>query len=208
MHRCRIRTYHFLHGSTQHKLKYQFCYNGRIRLGRSERKYSLVRPFFIRLALRTNGSESSERTNVRALRIAKTAQITWHTNGGQQSSKFDLSGQRGSTFILIFMKVFQDCHVMCGDVKKFIAHHWELYQKHFSCDQAALRTLLSVRPSVRPSVCLSVCLCLFVTPFHYVPVVVSLNFQELLPLTKVMWCPCKRSRSEVKSQGHRGQNPI
>ena len=22
------------------------------------------------------------------------------------------------------------------------------------------------------------------------------------------WCPCKRSRSEVKGQGHRGQNPI
>ena len=34
----------------------------------------------------------------------------------------------------------------------------------FSCDQAALRTLLSVRPSVRPSVCLSVCLS--VTPFY------------------------------------------
>ena len=32
--------------------------------------------FFIRQVLRTNGSESSERTNVRALRVAKTAQIT------------------------------------------------------------------------------------------------------------------------------------
>ena len=51
----------------------------------------------------------------------------------------------------------------------------------FSCDQAALRTLLSVRPSV----CLS--LCLSVTPFHHVPVIVSSqNFQELLPLAKVM----------------------
>ena len=59
----------------------------------------------------------------------------------------------------------------------------------FSCDQAALRTplsfCLSVRPSVRLSFCLSVCL--FVTPFHYVPVIISSrNFQELLPMTEVM----------------------
>ena len=65
----------------------------------------------------------------------------------------------------------------------------------FSCDQAALWMVQSV--------CLSVCLWRL---FHYVPIIVSSwNFQELLPMTK--WCPCKRSRSEVKSQGHRGQNP-
>ena len=45
--------------------------------------------------------ESSERTNVRALRVAKEAQITWHTIGGHRSSRFDLSGQRGSRFVLI-----------------------------------------------------------------------------------------------------------
>ena len=56
--------------------------------------------FFIRLVLRTNGSESSERTNVLALRVAKTAQITWHTKGDQWSSRFDFSGQRGSRFVL------------------------------------------------------------------------------------------------------------
>ena len=56
--------------------------------------------FFIRLVLCTNGSESSERTNVRALRVAKTAQITWHTKVGQRSSRFDFSGHRGSTFVL------------------------------------------------------------------------------------------------------------
>ena len=53
---------------------------------------------------------------------------------------------------------------------------------------------------------LSVCLSVHHT-FFYVPVIVSLwNFQELLPLPKVMSLHCKRSWSEVKSQGHRGQN--
>ena len=56
--------------------------------------------FFIRLVPRTNGSESSERTNVRALRVAKTAQITWHTKSGQRGLRFDFSGQRGSRFVL------------------------------------------------------------------------------------------------------------
>ena len=39
----------------------------------------------------------------------------------------------------------------------------------FSCDQAALRTLLSVRLSVRPSVCLSVCLSVCHTFFTMFP---------------------------------------
>ena len=48
-----------------------------------------------------------------------------------------------------------------------------------SCDQAALWTVFSVRPSV----CLSVCLSHL---FDYVPVIVSSwNFQELFPMTKV-----------------------
>ena len=53
----------------------------------------------------------------------------------------------------------------------------------FSCDQSALRTLISVRPSV----------CLSVRPSHLfdnVPVIVSSwNFQELLPLRDVMSMP-------------------
>ena len=56
----------------------------------------------------------------------------------------------------------------------------------FSCDQAALRTLLSVCPSVRPS-----------HLFHYVPIIVSSwNFQELLPLTNVIFTtPFSRFRT-------------
>ena len=53
----------------------------------------------------------------------------------------------------------------------------------FSCDQAALWMVFSVRLSVRLSVCLSVC------PSHlfdYVPIIVSSwNFQELSPRTRV-----------------------
>ena len=68
------------------------------------------------------------------------------------------------------------------------------YGVFFSCDQAALRTLLSVCPSV----CLSVWLSHF---FHYVPVIVSSwNFEELLPLTKVM------SMQEVKVRGQKSRS--
>ena len=68
----------------------------------------------------------------------------------------------------------------------------------FSCDQAALRMAISV--------CLSVCLWHL---FDNVPIIVSSwNFQELLPMTKVMTMQKVRGQSsEVKRQGHRGQHP-
>ena len=76
----------------------------------------------------------------------------------------------------------------------------------FSCDQAAIWLVqsvrLSVRPSVRPSVCLSVChtfFTMFPSSFHHE------IFRSYYHGQK--WCPCKRSRSEVKGQGHRGQHP-
>ena len=95
----------------------------------------------------------------------------------------------------------------------------------FSCDQAALRTLQSVCLSVCLSlVCLShlfschqaalcmvfsVCLSvrLSVTP-------ISLCFHHRIILKFIlsyywwqMWCPYKRTRSEVKGQGCRGHDP-
>ena len=49
----------------------------------------------------------------------------------------------------------------------------------FSCDQAAIWLVQSVRPSVCPSVCPS-------HLFHHVPIILSSwNFQELLPMTNV-----------------------
>ena len=85
---------------------------------------------------------------------------------------------------------------------------WPFNEKHyiFSCDQAAIWLVQSVRPSVRryvcPSVCLSVChtfFTMFPSSYHHE------IFRSYYHGQK--WCPCKRSRSEVKGQGHRGQHP-
>ena len=66
----------------------------------------------------------------------------------------------------------------------------------FSCDQAALRTLLSVCLSVRLSVCLSVCPS--VTPFslcsHHR---IIMKFSGVITMAK--------SDVHAKGQGHRGQ---
>ena len=82
--------------------------------------------------------------------------------------------------------------------------HW--YSLIFSCDQAALWMVQSVCPSVRPSVCLSVrpsvChtfLTMFPSSYHHE------IFRSYYQWQK--WRPCKRSRSEVKGQGHRGHDP-
>ena len=67
---------------------------------------------------------------------------------------------------------------------------------HFSCDQAALRTLLSVRLHVRLSVRPS-------------PTLSKYSYHLIMPKIYYHWqkgCPCKRSRSEVIGQGHKGQN--
>ena len=79
------------------------------------------------------------------------------------------------------------------------SHCWKITEKCqsvFSCDQAALRMAISVCLSVRLSVCLW-------HLFDNVPVIVSswsyYQWQK--------WRPCKRSRSEVKGQGYRGQHP-
>ena len=63
-----------------------------------------------------------------------------------------------------------------------------------SCDQAALQMVQSVRLSVCPSVCPS-------HLFDYVRIIVSSwNFQELLPMTKVM------SMQKVKVRGQRSRS--
>ena len=67
----------------------------------------------------------------------------------------------------------------------FLAATKQLYEWYF----------LSICPSVRLS-----------HLFDYVPIIVSSwNFQELSHWTRVR--SCKRSRSEVKGQGHRGHDP-
>ena len=67
----------------------------------------------------------------------------------------------------------------------------------FSCDQAALWMVFSVRLSVRLSVCPS-------HLFDYVPLIVSSwSFQELSSRTRVT----SMQKVKVKGQGHRCHNP-
>ena len=90
------------------------------------------------------------------------------------------------------------------------AHSWKQHRRGALLFLAATKQLYkwyfpSVRPSVRLSVCpsvgLSVCLSHL---FDYVPIIVSsLNFQKLLPMTKVR----SMQKVKVKGQGHRGHNP-
>ena len=68
----------------------------------------------------------------------------------------------------------------------------------FSCDQAAIWLVQSVRLSVRLSIRLSVCPSHL---FHHVPIIVSSwNFQELLPWSEVM------SVQKVKVRGQRSRS--
>ena len=75
-------------------------------------------------------------------------------------------------------------------VQKFGSHigsNSVLSRDIFSCDQAALRTLLSVCQSIR-----------LLHLFHNVPLIVS-SFQELLPMTDVMHASGQAQRSKVKA---------
>ena len=85
----------------------------------------------------------------------------------------------------------------------FLAATKQLYEwfspsvRHGSWDQ-----ILRRRPSVCLSVCPSVChtfLTMFPSSYHHE------IFRSYYQWQK--WRPCKRSRSEVKGQGHRGHNP-
>ena len=70
-----------------------------------------------------------------------------------------------------------------------------------SCDQAALWMVQSVCPSVRPSVGLSVChtfFTMFPSSYHHKIFRSYYHWQK--------WGPCKRSRSVVRGQSHRGWN--
>ena len=72
---------------------------------------------------------------------------------------------------------------------------------YFRCYQAALWMVQSVCLSVRPSVCPSVChtfLTMFPSAYHHECVRSYYQWQK--------WRLCKRSRSEVKGQCHRGQH--
>ena len=99
------------------------------------------------------------------------------------------------TYIYILRYSVQNTYMRCGAVITrpiFLKIHTKDTPKLariLSCDQAALRTRLSVRPSV----CLSVCYTFFTMfPSWYHPEIFRSYYQWQ------MWCPCKRSRSKVK----------
>ena len=73
----------------------------------------------------------------------------------------------------------------------FIYMLFTCYVQIFSYDQATLRTPLSV--------CLSHFFTMFLSSYHHE------IFRSYYQWQK--WCPCKRSRSLVKCQGHRCHNP-
>ena len=121
---------------------------------------------------------------------------------------FDGLVQNCSNCIANTLEILQSC------TKPLI---WKCHLQNgsfFSCDQAALWMVFSVRLSVCPSVCpsvrLSVCLSvrLSVCPsvrlshlFDYVPIIVSSwNFQELSHWTRV------RSMQKVKVRGQRSRS--
>ena len=74
----------------------------------------------------------------------------------------------------------------------FLAATKQLYKWYFPSVR------LSVCVSVRPSVCHTF-FTMFPSSYHHE------IFRSYYHGQK--WCPCKRSRSEVKGQGHRGQHP-
>ena len=94
--------------------------------------------------------------------------MTWHRTGDKSLPELIFTQFADAYIIYIYAVLGVDelmsCSCYCSDDNELVI------QLIFSCDQAALRTPLSVRPSVCPSFCLSVCLSHF---FHYVSVIVS-----------------------------------
>ena len=86
----------------------------------------------------------------------------------------------------------------------FVEYKWNYHKSIsvimdiFSCDQAALWMVQSVRPSDRLSV-RHTFLTMLPSSYHHE------MFRNYYQWKK--WCPCKRSRSYVKGQGYRGHNP-
>ena len=102
-----------------------------------------------------------------------------------------------SSFTCQFELLLEMCWISTSEAK-FLGHFGPQtsgLQPFFSCDQAALQMVFSVRPSVHPSLCLS-------HLFHHVPIIVSSwNFQELLPWSKVM----SMQKVKVRDQRSRSQ---
>ena len=140
--------------------------------------------------------------------LALNSKYTKQNYGRNNASTF-YRGKHGSINLLCTYTAFLGISWMVGMQARltyctlFLPRHTPthlvalMFMNHiFSCDQAALRTLLSVRLFVRPSVTpFSIC-----SPHCIIMKLCYCHWQK--------WCPCKRSSSVIKGQGHRGQKPI
>ena len=140
--------------------------------------------------------------------LALNSKYTKQNYGRNNASTF-YRGKHGSINLLCTYTTFLGISWMVGMQARltyctlFLPRHTPthlvalMFMNHiFSCDQAALRTLLSVRLFVRPSVTpFSIC-----SPHCIIMKLCYCHWQK--------WCPCKRSSSVIKGQGHRGQKPI
>ena len=165
---------------------------------------------------------SSMCPTVHGLGFVHCGQIAWKkwpTNWHAHVSRWLVLSCHWQLWVLLPMCLF-DCLLVFSFVGRWLlpsfvdtgdicCHYWQhilVFFIIFSCDQAALQMVFSVRLSVCPSVRLSVCPSVRLSVrlshlFDYVPIIVSSwNFQELLPMTKV------RSMQNVKVRGQRSRS--
>ena len=105
--------------------------------------------------------------------------------------------RRTGNFFKTFLQFYvYDLRFKAAGLTTFFVEFWTLLSMStcslFSCDQAALQMVFSVRPSVCHTF-----FTMFPSSYHHE------IFRSYYHGQK--WCPCKRS--EVKGQGHRGQQP-
>ena len=187
------------------------------------------------------GLRSSQRTkhNTTFNKNTNATKVIYHWyRNSKCHSKFKFVGINGGTKVCVVQNlkglairfgktnISSETSFLTDWYKIYLPIHLEITVRRpilvFSCDQSALRTLISVcqsaRLSVRPSVCLSVrlsvylsqsvCLsvCLYVCLSHIFIMFLSSNHHEIYRshYRWQKWRPSKRSRSEVKGHGHRG----
>ena len=110
--------------------------------------------------------------------------------------------QRSASLDIYMHPTYGYYRMTAWDMWDFALHEQEFIY-FVSSQRQKLKQILIVRLFARPSVCLSVCH----TNFNMFP---SWCHDEIFRSYHQWqkWCPCKRSRSEVKGLGHRGRKPI
>ena len=108
-------------------------------------------------------------------------------------------------------EIYNDSELTAVIVYLFLSTNHFRFILHVNCSDVIMGAMASQTTRITfflaatkfsPSVCLSVRQTLFAMfPSLHHPEIFRSYYQS------EKWCPCKRSRSEVKGQGHRGHNP-